>query len=68
MFVCMMMMMILGLAIRANELAAWKKSPYCRPAPDDCLICPLCMSTVEDTDEAWKQHLVEGCPKHNRNR
>ena len=56
----------IGLAIKKNEFIAWQKSKNCKSPPQDCIYCPLCLSSVEDSDEAWKDHLMEGCPKNTR--
>mmetsp|Transcript_15369 Transcript_15369/g.23138 ORF Transcript_15369/g.23138 Transcript_15369/m.23138 type:complete len:861 (-) Transcript_15369:165-2747(-) len=55
-----------GLAIRKDEMEAWKSSASCVPPPDNCMYCPLCLASVEDTDDAWRQHLLYGCPKNGR--
>jgi centrosomal protein CEP104 len=55
-----------GLAIRKDEFEAWQTSPNCVAPPDNCMYCPLCMASVEDTDDAWRQHLLYGCPKNGR--
>lgn len=55
-----------GLAIRNDEFAAWSKSPSCVPPPENCMYCPLCLASVEDTDTAWRDHLLYGCPKNGR--
>jgi len=57
---------VTGLAIRVEEFDSWCKSPSCRPPPVNCMYCPLCLATVEDSDEAWRQHLVLGCPQNPR--
>ena len=57
---------VTGLAIRNNEFDKWKKSPNCKPAPANCMYCPLCYKDVEDSDEAWKNHLCKICPKNSR--
>jgi centrosomal protein CEP104 len=55
-----------GLAIRKADYPSWQRSKNCKPPPDNCVYCPLCLSSVEDSDEAWKDHLVHGCPKNTR--
>lgn len=55
-----------GLAIRSNEINAWKKGPNCVPAPANCMYCPLCLASVEDSDDAWLAHLTKGCPRNTR--
>mmetsp|Transcript_9912 Transcript_9912/g.8858 ORF Transcript_9912/g.8858 Transcript_9912/m.8858 type:complete len:843 (-) Transcript_9912:96-2624(-) len=57
---------VTGLAIRKNEMNDWQNSNNCKPPPENCIYCPLCLSSVEDSDEAWKQHLVRGCPLNTR--
>jgi hypothetical protein len=57
---------IAGLAIRANEFDAWQRGPNCHPAPANCLYCPLCLASVEDSDSAWLEHLKHGCPRNTR--
>jgi centrosomal protein CEP104 len=57
---------ITGLAIRASEIDSWNKSAACKPAPDNCMYCPLCLAAVEDSDAAWLRHLTDGCPKNAR--
>ena len=57
-----------GLAIRTNEFDPWSKSPNCKPPPPNCMYCPLCLATVEDSDDAWRQHLILGCPQNPRSR
>lgn len=57
-----------GLAIRKDETDMWRRSPNYVAPPDSCMYCPLCLASVEDTDEAWKQHLLYGCPKNMRAR
>ena len=59
---------VTGLAIRINEFESWSRSATCKPPPTDCMYCPLCLATVEDSDEAWKEHLVYGCPQNPRSR
>jgi hypothetical protein len=54
------------LAIRANEFEAWKKGHHCVPAPQNCLYCPLCLASVEDSDAAWLTHMQRGCPRNTR--
>lgn len=56
----------LGLAIRENEMAAWEQSSKCSPAPANCMYCPLCLASVEDTNDAWKEHLIYGCSENKR--
>lgn len=56
----------LGLAIRRDEMAIWQNGPNCAPPPDNCMYCPLCLASVEDSDEAWRQHLLHGCPQNGR--
>jgi len=55
-----------GLAIRKEEMEKWKASPNCVPPPENCMYCPLCLVSVEDTDDAWRQHLLYGCSKNTR--
>mmetsp|Transcript_24759 Transcript_24759/g.41875 ORF Transcript_24759/g.41875 Transcript_24759/m.41875 type:complete len:844 (+) Transcript_24759:164-2695(+) len=55
-----------GLAIRKDEMDAWTKGPSCVPPPENCMYCPLCLASVEDTDTAWREHLLYGCPKNGR--
>ncbi len=55
-----------GLAIKANDFAKWQKGPNCQPAPQNCMYCPLCLASVEDSDEAWLAHLTRGCPRNTR--
>jgi len=50
-----------GLAIRKSEWAAWEVGPNCRSAPSDSFFCPLCLELVQDSDPAWRKHLVFGC-------
>lgn len=57
---------VTGLAIRVTDMDRWKRSPACVPAPANCMYCPLCQASVEDSDEAWRQHLVHSCPKNSR--
>ena len=57
---------VTGLAIRIHEFDSWSKSPTCRPPPANCMYCPLCLATVEDSDEAWRQHLSNACPQNPR--
>jgi hypothetical protein len=30
------------------------------------MYCPLCLASVEDSDEAWKTHLTTECLKNTR--
>lgn len=60
------LMTSIGLAIRKEEMRAWKQSPNCVPPPDNCMYCPLCLASVEDTDDTWRQHMLYGCPKNSR--
>jgi centrosomal protein CEP104 len=55
-----------GLAIRKDEMDTWTKGPSCVPPPENCMYCPLCLASVEDTDTAWRDHLLYGCPKNGR--
>eukprot|EP00597_Dinobryon_sp_UTEXLB2267_P016523 CAMPEP_0201094330 /NCGR_PEP_ID=MMETSP0812-20130820/2657_1 /ASSEMBLY_ACC=CAM_ASM_000668 /TAXON_ID=98059 /ORGANISM="Dinobryon sp., Strain UTEXLB2267" /LENGTH=350 /DNA_ID=CAMNT_0047346849 /DNA_START=40 /DNA_END=1092 /DNA_ORIENTATION=+ len=57
---------VTGLAIRSAEFADWQQDPKCCPAPHNCMYCPLCLSSVEDSDEAWLQHLNSACPRNMR--
>lgn len=57
---------VTGLAIRKNEFDTWRKSPNCRPAPDNSMYCPLCTTAVDDSDEAWQHHLTVDCAKNGR--
>ena len=57
---------VTGLAIRIHEFDSWSKSPTCRPPPANCMYCPLCLATVEDSDEAWRLHLSNACPQNPR--
>jgi hypothetical protein len=34
--------------------------------PANCAYCPLCVASVEDTDEAWLKHLSQVCPQNKR--
>ena len=56
-----------GLAIKKDEYDAWKDSKNCTPAPANSMYCPLCLMTVEDSDEDWKAHLTSMCTKNKRN-
>jgi len=55
-----------ALAIKAIEFDEWKTSPQCVRAPANCMYCPLCLTAVEDSDDAWRQHLFKACPKNTR--
>jgi centrosomal protein CEP104 len=55
-----------GLAIRKDEFEAWSQGPSCVAPPENCMYCPLCLASVEDTDTAWRDHLLYGCPKNGR--
>lgn len=57
---------ITGLAIRTNELAAWQQSTTCREPPTNCFYCPLCYGVAEDTDQAWRRHLLYYCKANPR--
>merc|ERR1711871_1784574 len=57
---------VTGLAIRIHEFDSWSKSPTCRPPPANCMYCPLCLATVEYSDEAWRQHLSNAYPQNPR--
>jgi hypothetical protein len=57
---------VTGLAIRENEMVAWEESSKCSPAPANCMYCPLCLASVEDTNDAWKEHLIYGCSENKR--
>lgn len=59
---------VTGLAIRKSDYAAWKSSPNCVAAPSNCMYCPLCKTTVDDSDDAWKNHLVRDCTQNTRTR
>lgn len=59
---------VTNLAIRVSEFDSWSASPNCRQAPAHCMYCPLCLATVEDTDDAWREHLVFGCPQNPRSK
>ena len=56
----------IGLAIRASEMTAWAGCSKCCPAPANCMYCPLCLASVEDANEAWKEHLIHRCPENKR--
>ena len=54
--------LLIGLSVRKDELDNWK-----HPAPPtDCVYCPLCIASVEDSDDAWLKHLSQVCPKNKR--
>lgn len=57
---------VTGLAVKELDFDNWQKSDNCVPAPTNCMYCPLCLSSVEDSDEAWLSHLTKGCPKNSR--
>jgi centrosomal protein CEP104 len=59
---------ITGLVVRKDGYDAWKKSPQCEPCPQGMIFCPLCLISVSDTDEAWKEHLFYKCPKNTRSK
>ncbi len=61
-----MCLIVVGLAIRAAEIESWNRSSNCKPAPANCMYCPLCLASVQDSDEAWLQHLTDGCPRNAR--
>lgn len=54
--------MYIGLSVRKDEMDHWN-----HPAPPaDCVYCPLCIASVEDSDDAWLKHLSQVCPKNKR--
>jgi hypothetical protein len=55
-----------GLAIRTDDFDAWERNPKRTAAPSNCMYCPLCLASVEDSDSAWLDHLVKGCPRNVR--
>jgi len=57
---------VIGLAIKATEFDDWRAGPNCTPAPYNCMYCPLCLASVEDSDMAWLNHLTTGCPRNTR--
>lgn len=57
---------VTGLAIHKDEYEAWKNGPHFIAAPEGCLYCPLCFSSVQDSDEAWTNHLSKECTKNPR--
>jgi centrosomal protein CEP104 len=57
-----------GLAVRISTYSDWKNSPQCIKCPPERMYCPLCLTTVADTDDAWKQHLFYDCAKNTRSR
>jgi len=65
-FDCLLFCLLLGLAIKKEELDNWLNSPKCVPAPQNYMYCPLCLLSVEDSDAAWLQHLTRKCVKNAR--
>jgi centrosomal protein CEP104 len=57
---------VTGLAIRKSELDAWQRSPNCKPTKAGCMHCPLCPESVQDTKEAWWNHLMLECSGNKR--
>jgi hypothetical protein len=57
---------ITGLAIPAKDIDSWKASKNYVSPPDNCFYCPLCLIPVEDSNDAWKEHLVVDCTKNAR--
>ena len=57
---------VTGLAIRKNELSAWRNNPSCKTALTGNMYCPLCVAQVADSDDAWIGHLSRSCPKNAR--
>ena len=57
-----------GLAIRVSEFDEWKGSPQCCAPPDDSMYCPLCLLTVPDSDDLWRDHLLKRCSANQRNK
>lgn len=55
-----------GLAVEKTKLGEWNASPQCKPCPTGTMYCPLCLGVVEDTDDAWRNHLFQNCPKNTR--
>ena len=57
-----------GLAVKKATLSEWNASPQCKPCPTGTMYCPLCFGVVEDTDDAWRNHLFHTCDKNTRSR
>ena len=55
-----------GLAVQKATLREWQSSPECKAAPAGCLYCPLCKLDVDNTDDAWRQHLFHDCQENTR--
>ena len=55
-----------GLAVKHTDMAEWSISKKCCPAPVNCMYCPLCLVSVEDTNETWKEHLIKYCTENKR--
>ena len=55
-----------GLAVRRNEWPAWQTSSNYQVPPEGSFYCPLCMGVTEDTDAAWRKHLLYACKGNAR--
>jgi hypothetical protein len=55
-----------GLAIPRQDLKSWRAGPYCKPVQDGCAICPLCFTSIVDSEDSWKQHLSNDCGSNTR--
>ena len=55
-----------GLAIKKSDLKEWQSSSLCKPCATGNLNCALCKSEIENTDDAWRQHLFFDCRENSR--
>jgi centrosomal protein CEP104 len=55
-----------GLAVPKATLKEWQTSPECKPCPTGEIYCPLCKLTVDNTDDAWRNHLYTECQENAR--
>ena len=63
-YVIAVLLCLTGLAIKVEEEASWKAGPHYVTPPENCFYCPLCLVAVEDSNDAWKDHLVHVCPQN----
>lgn len=62
----LVLLLLLGLAIRKEDFASWRESTSCVPPAENSMYCPLCLKGVVDSDDAWRQHLLYECARNAR--
>mgnify|MGYP006077091709 CR=1 FL=1 len=59
---------VTGLAVQKATYDSWKASPECTACAEGYMYCSLCNTSVEDTDDTWRQHLFYECANNTRSK